>query len=178
MPPPEWSRVQVESRAQNTGVPSSPLGDATRWGGSVTQPLPGFGVPQVSAQFIRAQALDHYSRLWSAIGNVVATTALFATPNGLVPGGWNHWLEVVQGTGQMRITQQFDLRKLTTIGAVVYNAISPDPGVLVENRSFAIIGGILGNTIEMRVISTNFSGIAESVQTSVLLSAFAAGTGL
>lgn len=179
MPPPDWGRFQVHSRAQdNQGASHTKLGDPTRWGArNVLNSPPGTNLQ--SAELIRVQAQDNYSRCWALIGNVTVPQGMWLAPSGPVPASWNHWLLVSQGVGQATVIQRFDLRLLTTIGLNVYAPIVFNgAGGLFETRSFAIIGGLIGQAIAAVQVSVNLTVTNFDVDTSAIISPFAAGTGL
>jgi hypothetical protein len=170
LPPPDWNRVLVHSRAM--GGPVKPVGDPTRWGGAQDIVLQAALVRQSSDQFLRAQTSDNYGRLWALCGNVTTSPVVWAL--GLT---WTLFLEVTQGSGQAVVTQLFDLRLLTASGLAVYGVGTPG---LVESRSFAIIGGVIGQQWSARLVwaigDPAVNGI--NVNVSVIAAVMAAGTGL
>jgi hypothetical protein len=135
-----------------------------------------------SDTIVRTQSNDPYSRLWSAIGTVAIRQGVWAAASAADLG---ISLEVVQGVGQARSVQEYDLRLLTTIGLTVYRPRlftlgAPGAGVY-EERAFAIIGGILGQALEGRIIirTTLALGLAaEQSYHNVMIAPFAPGAGL
>lgn len=171
MPAPDWGRYAVKSRAYNSGA-NAAVGDPLRWGGVNEHVLQAALVRYQGPQFLRAQAADTYGRLWALTGTVSAAPTVWAL--GLT---WQHYLEVTQGSGQATIIQLFDLRLLTSIGLSVY-ARDSDGGR--ERRSFAIIGGVVGQSWSARILGSlgDPAVNGERVTTSVISSVLAAGTGL
>ena len=176
LPPPDWDRVIVKSRAQ--GGATSPLGDPLRWGAMdqrvIAPPVLPVEVTE-TGQIIRVQALDGYPRNWSFAGNLTLPATTWAAP---VPD-FGVVMEVTQGTGQATVVQEINLRLLTTIGLSVYQP--QNPGLGLETRSFAGIGAIIGNAIGVRLrygAVLGVPGLPATVSTTIILTPYAAGSGL
>jgi hypothetical protein len=168
---PDWDRYRVVSRAY--GGPVKPVGDPTRWGGSISNVLQAALTQYQTPQFARAQVADNYGRLWSMTGTVDAPPACWAL--GLT---WTHFLEVTQGAGQAVIVQHLDLRLLTDIGLAVYARQSAPAGR--ERRSFAIIGGIIGQQWSARIVGAigDPAVNGSEITTTLIAAPMAAGMGL
>jgi len=178
-PDPDWAKYAtgVSSRAQAPG--HLPLGDSIKWGGQVVQQVnndPALIIRTFdSLSFIRAQTNDTYARTWALLGTVSAPPTVWLLPI----GQWTILLEISQGSGQNVITQLFDLRSLTTIGiAGGYSVDTFTTGF--EKRSFAIVGGVLGQQWQARVRIAFAVALvpATAITTSIIGAPFAAGTGL
>lgn len=180
MPPPDWDRNKVVSRAY--GGDLAKVGDPTRWGGQATlrvttPPLAGFARYQ-SPQFLRAQAGDRYGRLWALTGTL-KMPALYALA---ALNEWQAELIITQGVGQTAILQHFNLRLLNNIAfAGGYSAPLPDGGFV--SWPFAIIGGVIGQQWGAQLqIFLGGGGVLPAgdhdITCSVISSVLAAGTGL
>jgi hypothetical protein len=151
-PPPDWGRIEVESRATSTsGEQFDRQGNPTSWGQSDTVRLAGSGAVVYSLQLVRVQC-ELYSANWQMIGNI-----------GLVQELWDIidadatqfpiWLECVMGVGQSSVTQLFDLIALIANAAPWYRTQAGGGGITgpLVIKPWVISGGILGRMVDARV---------------------------
>ena len=185
LPDPDRNRYTGSVRSRAGGGPLQPVGDPTRWGAVGSVVALGAGQVFQSPQFLRVQASDNYSRTWTMLGTVNASDIQWASVyarigSNFAVGDWALGLEVIQGVGQARITQMYDLRLLTTIGLNVYGVTRERAGVR-ETRAFAIAGGIVGQAIDVRIVAQNqnaFGGQNDPIVVTAILAPMAAGTGI
>ena len=181
--PPDWDRFLVTK----DGV-GAPVGDPIRWGAQVSTPLADTGIQFTNtAQILQVATRDGYSRSWSAIGTLTMPAASW------LGNDWDCVLFLTLGVGQIQISQMIPL----------YLGLSPNPpgGLCVtqhvnsggpygsvlagtlETRSFAIIGGLLGQSfaIRARYAASAFpptSGWPTTAALSIMVAPYAAGEGL
>lgn len=188
MRPVNWGpALNVRSRAQDqTGASDTALGDPLRWGAVVDAPITNAAEQIVeSPQIVRVQCADHYSRAWTLVGTLKASTALWAYGNDGDPAPlWLAVLQLQMGVGQNVITHNFNLRAICDADAPYYydfplTLVPGPPPPLV--RPFVIPGAVIANVVNLRIIHivVNVAGpTPETIQTAVQLAPFNAGTGL
>jgi hypothetical protein len=160
---PDWDRFIM--KAPGT---SAPVGDPTRWGAQIFQALDD-NVPLLSTpQILQVSTRDGYARSWSLEGTLSLPTLTWNTADVIVQ------LEITMGVGQVQITHAVLLfnpainTPPTGLPAAPrgglclnqyffyggpYNAIGEaNPGGVLANqaRAFAIIGGLIGQSISIR----------------------------
>lgn len=147
MSKPDWGRVAVDSRANDTtGRSWSRLGDPTRWGsdGSIRVP-PQLGTFP-SQQLIRVQCADNYARNFQIAGNVTANTEIWS----ISEADLQIMLEVSLNAGQAMLLQYFNLRALIDLAAPWY--IDGGFGTLTLSKAWVISGGLIGHALQARVL--------------------------
>jgi hypothetical protein len=186
---PDWGRFTVDPGA----IANQPLGDPTRWGTRVPTLLPATLTEKFSDQIVFAAARGPYSRSWAIVGNLKLPQATWNAP-GIFPAGPFPLivaLDIVQGVGQTQIDQQIILMcgNNPNVGLCnTQNAINGGPYLsqfdttppFDEARSFSAIGALVGSTINIRArfIGGTNVGLPTTAQCEILLTPFAAGTGL
>lgn len=195
---PDWDRYLVKSDGN-----VAPVGDPTRWGAMVNTPLvaPAVGTSESqSPQILAIATRDPYARNWAVLGNLTLPRITWRTPAGV--GTAFCRLELVMGVGQIQMTQAIVLADCAAQVGLCYqqfidnggpyddiNVIpttSGDPaGALYdETRSFAIIGGLVGQSINIRaqyVVSNPnppSRGLPCTARLELIVTPFAAGKGL
>jgi hypothetical protein len=202
---PDWGRFGLQPPSQFEKV-----GDPTRWGAQVTPfldpanlPTPpiGFQRFQVTDQIVLASTADPYARPWSIIGTL---TLPFDAWNGNVLAVT---LECTMGVGQQQIVQEILLMQgsngtpvgflgglclqQSTFNNGPYLPI-PEPtrqvvptGLFDSCRPFAIIGALIGHTINIRakIYASGAPGVPVpgcpcTARIALLATPIAAGTGL
>jgi hypothetical protein len=191
---PDWDRYHVK------GHDTAPVGDPTRWGAQIFQPLSD-AVPLVSTpQILQVATRDAYARSWAVLGTLSLPTLTWNTADLVVQ------LEVTMGVGQIQITHAIVLfhyaitappAGLPAVGrgglcldqylfyGGPYNALGEanSGGVLLDQaRAFAIIGGLVGQSISIRatyqIITSPAPGLPATSRLALIVTPFAAGEGL
>lgn len=195
--PPDWDRYRVT----RDGV-SAPVGDPTRWGAQVFTPLDD-STPLVSTpQILQLATRDGYARSWSLLGTLSLPTLLWNTADFIVQ------LEVTLGVGQVQITHAIMLFRPALLTPPVGLPVVPSRGGLcldqyifyggpynaigeasaagsLENqaRAFAIVGGLVGQSISVRATYQNLTiaptpGLPTTSRLALIVTPYAAGEGL
>lgn len=206
MPDPDWGSVLV-----NPAQKAKAVGDPTLWGNTVTtlidsDPVLG-NTPRViyGDQIILAQASDQYSRSWSLSGVLAVKGLGWRLQAGTAPAdamdvtfeGMNAFLSIVQGVGKIQVEQQIVLAcngAPSNIG-LCWNQCSINGGPYVPGYTptpndansfivlpFAIIGGLIGNTITVRGLfvrgANAVGGAVPSAFLSCMITPYAPGEGI
>jgi hypothetical protein len=190
---PDWDRYLVGSQ----GTP--PVGDPTRWGAQYESQLTDANsvgpTGNLTPQILQISSRDSYARSWSMIGTL---TLPLATWNALQIVAQ---LEITMGVGQAQLLHVIPLfYPAGTFGAAAtpfaagglclsqlnyyggpYSEVQADG--LLYTRSFAIIGGLVGQSLAVRVryLAAPFpptTGFPTAARVSMLVTPYAAGTGL
>lgn len=185
MPDPDWDRYVMPHQQPGAHLP--PVGDPTRWGASLQTLIPATGL-QSSTQILAATTRDAYSRSWSLIGTLSLPIAIYGGGVSISVA-----LEITQGVGQAQITQRIVLYSggLTPVGSGlivtqyypnggVYEGIvsaSPLTGAPYYTKSFAAIGALVGQSINIRAAYTcaALPGLPDVSDITLLLAPYAAG---
>lgn len=132
----DWDRYLVD--AARSGPP---LGDPTRWGAQTTQRTQLIPIDDQllqSEQVIQVACSDRYARNWTLAGTIDAPEAFWATPPAAGPvtyvGGWEAFLRVTPGEGQVSITQVVKLRPLIELQSEFYADSNAVTGVGAGGR--------------------------------------------
>lgn len=170
----DWEKyANVISRA--TGTVRSLLGSADAWGQTVQVALPLATGVFAAEQVIRAEAVDAYSRNWMAIGNIAAAQEVWDAINSTPTPNIVASLEMTMGVGKARVVQSFNLGALVALAAPWYvDGANGDQVV----KAFAISGGIVGRTLNARVVFNQAVLAIEdphTVDVTVLVAPLAAG---
>lgn len=192
---PDWGRYAVTANQSML-----PVGDPTRWGARVDTliPLPvAVGGEQQTAQILQMATRDQYSRSWALLGNLTMPMITWQTPTCEV----TCTLAITMGVGQIQIDQYVLLanfsgqtglcfqQDVSNGGPYVATRFNPtrsgdSAGFLYdEARSFAIIGGLVGQSINIRAIyRSNIAafvrGIPTTARLELIVTPFAAGEGM
>lgn len=188
LPEPDWHRYVLPNQQPGPGM--APVGDPTRWGVSHDTLIPATGV-QDSTQILAIATRDAYSRAWSLFGNLTLPAELWNTGAGV-----DIALDMVMGVGQAQITQRLALfagsasgGATTTITALCEAQYLPNGGVYesvtqvvngipMQTRSFAAVGALVGQSINIRaryVISGVFASLPTTSNLSLIVAPLAAG---
>lgn len=193
MSDPDWDRYSVAT------AKIAPVGDPTRWGARVDTliPLPTSPGDSLAAQILAVATNDNYSRAWSLLGNLTLPMITWQTATAEVACV----LEISLGVGQIQIDHNIVLancngqkglcfqQDIANAGPyIAYRRIptrSGDAGGFIydETRSFAIIGGLVGQSINVRArfssgIAANVRGIPTTARLELIVTPYAAGEGL
>jgi hypothetical protein len=190
MMPPDWERYKVAPAGHVMHV-----GDPTRWGAQAVTPLNDallaaapFGIGVSSGQLLQVQTRDGYSRSWSMLG----TLSLPGLQWNAVGASMSVELELVMGVGQAQITHRIVLFSAFTTpysGLCMtqhrsqggpYDGTS-DSASGTEARAFAIIGGLVGQSISAQCLyggSTPVAGLPATSRIALIVTPYAAGEGL
>jgi hypothetical protein len=196
---PDWGRYIMK------GQGGAPVGDPTRWGVELRTPLadPPAGLQNIITPTILALGTrDGYARSWSVIGSLTLPTSTWdATVNGQ---GIGVQLEFTMGVGQSQITQAILLLQQPYTPSLPYPPVPPTglcitqhytfggpyistfgvaSGTSVEeSRPFAIIGGLVGQSISVRAKYGGYfpptAGYPCTGKIAMLATPYAAGEGL
>lgn len=195
----DWQRVGVGTILPTT----SPLGAPVRWGAQVLTAIPGAPAIVQTEQFIGAQASDSYPRCWGLLGTLWLPDTIWSVPPTFLASGVPDTfpvfvvLEIIMGVGQVQILHEVVLTAgneptfgLCNVQSAFYGgqgpyflgspfaAFSLDPDV-PYGRPFAIIGGLIGNTIGIRARYTVGNAVLAYTSTlQIVITPFAAGDGL
>lgn len=169
---PDWERFGIEPPGR-----LAPVGDATRWGGSVTTPIDAAAegnTPRAiyGQQILLAQTRDPYARSWSLTGTLALPAQQWAEPGVPVLGPFPMdgarlivALDIVAGLGQVQVHQQILLMsggdptniglcntQCSTNGGPYVPTFSDTPPTetSLQARAFAAIGALVGQTISIR----------------------------
>ena len=197
---PDWRRFGI--KPPNAG---NPVGDPTRWGVQVITPLVDVNPPKpiYTGQILQIATRDGYSRSWSLVGtlglNGVIWNGVGSPPQIQVEVS----LEVTMGVGQAQMTQQIGLL-VPAVPKVAPEVSIPAGGLCVTQffdnggpflysgtfdgapviyRSFAIVGGLVGSSIQVRArdLTAPFpptTGLPSSAILTLIATPYAAGEGL
>lgn len=182
---PDWGRFAISAPTDG-----APVGDPTRWGAQVQTILPTADVDRLilTQQIINVGTQDGYSRSWALLGTLGLPITAWSAPMAID-------LEIVMGVGQVQILQRIALKRG---GADPFRGLcysqheyngGPYPhmttyfptGVAEEVRSFAIIGGLIGQMITVRGVysySVGTAGVAGNSRLAAIVTPYAAGEGL
>lgn len=183
VPPPDWDRYVMPQ------PPSGPpVGDPTRWGAQLDTLIPATGL-QTSTQILSATTRDGYSRSWSLIGSLSLHPDLWVAAAGIVVD-----LDIAMGVGQAVINQRLALFYAGQASSLCnaqylpnggpYESIpstSPSSGATLLTRSFAAIGALIGQSINIRArytVAAVFPALPETSTITLILAPYAAGTKL
>lgn len=182
---PDWDRFGI--KPPNA---SQPVGDPTRWGAQALTLLTDAGLAGViaSGQILQVSTRDGYARSWSLIG----TLSLPGVEWNAVGSALHVQLELTMGVGQAQITHIVELFNAFTTPysglcmAQHYTQGGPysgtfDTSTLTEARAFAIIGGLVGQSISVRALyggSPPAPGLPSTSRLALLMTPYAAGEGL
>jgi hypothetical protein len=190
---PDWERYKVTKDGTN-----APVGDPTRWGAQVFTPLHDlFPTEFVTPQILQLATRDGYSRSWSLIGTLTMPTA---TWNG---ASSQCLLDLTLGVGQIQIAQSIVLydagnpsavpplapgglcrTQHSTLGGPYASILENNPASNAnESRSFAIVGGLIGQSISIRARYQNSgfpptAGFPTTARLCMIVTPYAAGEGL
>lgn len=183
---PDWGRFGIEHPNA-----SKPVGDPTRWGAQVftalTDALITAGVINTS-QILQVQTRDGYSRSWALLG----TLSLPGVQWNAVGSTLHVQLELTMGVGQVQITHVIELFNAFTTpysGLCMSQHFSqggPYSGTFetstgIESRAFAIIGGLVGQSISVRGVyggAAPVAGLPATSRLGLIVTPYAAGEGL
>ena len=193
---PDWERYKVTK----DGV-SAPVGDPTRWGAQIFVPLDD-AVPELtSPQILQVSTRDAYSRSWTVLGTLTLPKVTWNTADLFVE------LLITLGVGQVQVTHAIVLMHpanvlppagLPSIGrgglcldqylffGGPYDAIrEPDTAgnLSLESRAFAIVGGLIGQSVSVRAKYLVGSlpptpGFPTVSRLALIVAPYAAGEGL
>lgn len=161
---PDWNRVGVVPPDHHL----SALGDATRWGAQIVQPIRAFdGTTDRGGIFIQDQILsvscrDQYPRAWTISGTFTAPAFLWTLPDGAAVGEFAIALAVSMGLGQAQMVQTFNIRAIVDADAPYYwfsEFSTPFGSEGFETRPFIMPGAVVGNKINMRQIISYSRGV-------------------
>lgn len=199
---PDWGRYHVDAGK------AAAVGDPMRWGATTTTRISGIaGNPITSGQLIAAATRDAYARPWSVLGTITLPLAVWELVGGApwsvgaVPAGMRVVLECIMGVGQIQITHHIVLRNSTTEGLLNQQSVlfaPPGPYAPIQfetppgdtpaellmqpiSRNFAIIGGLLGQSINARIIYYSGAGngfVPFDAKASLIVTPYATGEGL
>lgn len=190
--PPDWSRYVMP------GTPGIPVGDSTRWGAQLLQPLNDVVSDVTTPQILQVATNDTYARSWALLGTLSLPAPTWGQADLFVQ------LEIMMGVGQITIQQAVML---------LHPAIStPAPGFSPVGRGglclqqnlyqggpynallevneggptvafgFAIIGGLIGHSISVRARYQSSNPVTPGFPTisrlAMIVSPYAAGKGL
>lgn len=187
---PDWGRAMVHPPGH-----LKPVGDATRWGAQDSTVLAIDGQIHQTAQILQVQTRDAYARSWSLIGVLAMPTTVFAVAN------VEATLQVTMGVGQAQMTHEIELwlgsASAGGPGGLCYQQDSLHGGpytgttFLAPNsagvpvgytpKPFAIIGGLIGQTIAVRArygILGVDADLPAPILLTVIVTPYAAGEGL
>ena len=183
VPPPDWDRYVMPQQQPGPALP--PVGDPTRWGAQLDTLIPATGLQQ-SSQILAASTNDAYSRSWSLIGTLSLHPDLWAAGARIIVS-----LEITQGVGQTHITQRLCLFDPSVAAGLCYTqyvpnggpyesipSASPTTGATLLTRSFAAVGALVGQSINIRaryVVAAVFPALPEISNLALLLTPYAAG---
>lgn len=194
MSDPDWERYRVDAGQ------FAPVGDPTRWGARVDTviPLPvAIGGDSFAAQILAIATHDNYARPWSLLGNLTMPWITWQTPTAEVACQ----LEITMGVGQIQIDHTIVLARFNGQTGLCFQqhisnggpyseygripTRSSDAGGFIydQTRSFAIIGGLVGQSINVRArFSSNIAafvrGIPTTARLELIATPYAAGEGL
>jgi len=190
---PDWGRVGAVPPAHSI----SPLGDATRWGAVDATPMV-IGEETQSGQIVLVQTRDPYPRSWSLLG-------VLSMPAPLLFSGTlasEAVLQVTMGVGQVQILHEISLWLRNNSGVnsglcfdqnslnggpytgqnyFANNPLQNNLPLAYTPQPFAIIGGLIGQSIGIRVRYGALGVDAElpaPVYLSLIVTPYAAGSGL
>lgn len=189
---PDWGRYKVTG----PGHPA-PVGDPTVWGKQIFVPLSDAAPIVNTQQILQIATRDGYSRSWSLFGTLSLPTITWDTAKFIVE------LQISMGVGQIQINHAILLlfpagQALGGASALAgglcltqnwffggpYNTIPEDGGAgTVESRAFAIVGGLVGQSISVRARYINQTtaptpGLPTSSRLGLIVAPYAAGEGL
>lgn len=178
---PEWERYGVTPNAQQQKV-----GDPTRWGAQVLTTIPAAGLVD-SAQVLAIATRDQYARSWSLLGTLGLTAEMWNSP-GVGPVGCTITLDVAMGVGQAQVVHRIVLFDNAAPGGLCYTQYilqggpyNQIPALPVLVRPFAVIGGLIGQSVNIRVnysVNAAFAGLPLVSPLVLIAAPYAAGEGL
>lgn len=189
---PDWDRFGIKG-------PSAyqPVGDPTRWGAQVFTALTDATPIVVTPQILQVATRDGYARSWSLLGTLSLPTITWDTAKFVIS------LQITMGVGQIQIVHIVDL--LFPAGQQSPGAGSPAGGLcitqnwyqggpyetvpedgggqIVEARAFAMIGGLIGQSLSVRAKYINQTvaptpGLPTPSRLGLIVSPYSAGEGL
>jgi len=188
---PDWGRFGI--KPPNT---FQKVGDPTRWGAADSTNIVENSIQESSAQILQLVTRDPYARPWSIIGTLSMPVSVWTTAQMIAS------IFMVQGVGQIQLTQEIALWIGTGSaggpGGLCYQQDSLNGGpyittptffvnvrgtqVVYETRAFAIIGGLVGQSIAVRarygIITAPNPDLPAPAVLSLIANPIAAGTGL
>lgn len=183
MPDPDWARYVMPQQQPGPHLP--PVGDPTRWGAQLDTIIPAAGL-QSSTQILSAVTRDGYSRSWSLVGTLSLHPDLWVAAAGIIVD-----LDIAMGVGQAVISQRIALFYAGQASSLCnaqylpnggpYEAIpttSPTTGTTLLARSFAAIGALVGQSINIRArytVAAVFPALPESSNITLMIAPYAAG---
>lgn len=192
VPPPDWGRYVLDHHGQNApGAPAQPpVGDPTRWGAELDTLIPASGL-QDSRQILHVQTRDAYSRSWTLFGTLSLPADLWAAASGVGVS-----LEIDMGVGQTVLHQKLMLflgntpagsligagalceAQYVIKGGVYQSFVQVTDGVPILTRSFAAVGALCGQSINIRArydISGIFAQLPTISKIALIVAPYAAG---
>lgn len=170
------------------GDPDAPrVGDPTRWGAEIQTIIPATGL-QVTQQVLAAATRDAYSRSWSMLGTLSLPPDLWNAASGITVS-----LEAVMGVGQAQIAQRISLFDPTQNGGLCYAQYLPNggpyesipshssDGAVILSRSFAAIGALIGQSINIRArysVAAIFPALPAVSTLTIIVAPYAPGSKL
>lgn len=197
--PPDWDRYQV---TKDGAV--APVGDPTRWGAQVFTPLTVAEQISTTPQILQISTRDGYARAWSILGTLTLPFATWNATQMNIAGGIQVELLLTLGVGQVQIEHSIMLlnsggtygslavpfgpgglclSQFFTLGGP-YNEIDSTnaaTGNVDETRAFAIVGGLVGQSIAIRARYRYFfvpAGYPTVARLALITTPYAAGEGL
>ena len=193
---PDWDRFKVTKDGTN-----APVGDPTRWGAQIFTALADTAPDVYTPQILSMSTRDGYARPWSLLGTLSLPTVTWDKTQ-VGPGGLVVSLEISLGVGQIQITHSILL--LTGAGTGPggvptvpgglcftqnwflggpYNTVQEAiGGVNTEARAFAVVGGLVGQSISIRaryqIVTPPTPGLPTTSRLGLIVTPYAAGEGL
>jgi hypothetical protein len=180
---PDWERYKVTAKGVN-----APVGDPIRWGVQIFTPVPA--VTNVTAAAISVSTRDGYSRSWSMLGTLTLPNSVWSSATSYVA------LDCTMGVGQVQLTQSIVLllgaggptgglcrQQNVSNGGPYFAVAEPHPGVagLDDTYPFAIIGGLVGQSLSVRVnyaLPVATPDLPTISRLTLVVAPYAAGEGL
>lgn len=192
VPPPDWARYVMDSDAKHgPNAPAQPaVGDPTRWGAELDTLIPAAGIAD-SRQILHVQTRDAYSRSWTLFGTLSLPADLWVSATGVGVS-----LEIDMGVGQTVLHQKLMLflgntpagsvigagalcqAQYVTNGGVYQSFVEVRDGIPILTRSFAAVGALCGQSINIRArydISGIFAQLPTISKLALVVAPYAAG---
>lgn len=188
---PDWARYGARPPNQFEKV-----GDPTRWGAADRTILVDNSIQQSTQQVLQLTTRDAYARPWSVIGVLTMPVSIWNTAQMISS------ILVTTGVGQVQLLQEIALWIGTGSaggpGGLCYQQDSANGGVFLRtenffmpnvaglqiayhSKPFAIIGGLVGQSIQIRARHGVIAGGADlpaPILLSLVATPYAAGEGL